>query len=53
MATPSIRIHYFTDVLCVWAYLAQVRLDELIKNYASDIELVIILCQSSPVPSTE
>lgn len=39
MATPSIRIHYFTDVLCVWAYLAQVRLDELIKNYASDIEI--------------
>lgn len=38
--TPSrIRIHYFTDVLCVWAYLAQVRLDELIKNNAADIEI--------------
>ena len=37
--SPRIRIHYFTDVLCVWAYLAQVRLDELIKNYSADIEI--------------
>ncbi|RLA19412.1 MAG: disulfide bond formation protein DsbA [Gammaproteobacteria bacterium] len=39
MTSPRLRIHYFTDVLCVWAYLAQVRLDELIKNYAADIEI--------------
>jgi len=37
--SPRIRIHYFTDILCVWAYLAQIRLDELIKNYSSDIEV--------------
>lgn len=39
MSSPRLRIHYFSDVLCVWAYLAQVRLDELIKNYADDIEI--------------
>ena len=39
MTSPRIRIHYFTDVLCVWAYLAQIRLDELIKNHSSDIEI--------------
>ena len=39
MASSRIRIHYFTDVLCVWAYLAQVRLDELIKNNSADIEI--------------
>lgn len=37
--SPRIRIHYFTDILCVWAYLAQIRLDELIKNYSTDIEV--------------
>ena len=37
--SSRIRIHYFTDVLCVWAYLAQIRLDELIKNYSSEIEI--------------
>lgn len=39
MTSPQIRIHYFSDVLCVWAYLAQVRLDELIKQYSSDINI--------------
>ncbi|WP_428356711.1 DsbA family oxidoreductase [Methyloprofundus sp.] len=39
MTTSPIRIHYFTDVLCVWAYLAQVRLDELIKKNSSDIDI--------------
>jgi len=37
--STRIRIHYFTDVLCVWAYLAQIRLDELIKNYSSEIDI--------------
>ena len=39
MTTPRIRIDYFTDVLCVWAYLAQIRLDELIKNFGQQIEV--------------
>lgn len=37
--SSKIRIHYFTDVLCIWAYLAQIRLDELIKNYSSEIDV--------------
>lgn len=37
--SSRIRIHYFTDVLCIWAYLAQIRLDELIKNYSSQIDV--------------
>ncbi|BCG63026.1 MAG: hypothetical protein methR_P0713 [Methyloprofundus sp.] len=39
MTSSRIRIHYFTDVLCVWAYLAQVRLDELINRHAADIDI--------------
>lgn len=39
MTLSRIRIHYFTDVLCVWAYLAQVRLDELIKQHSANIEI--------------
>jgi len=37
--STKIRIHYFSDILCIWAYLAQVRLDELLKNYTSQIEV--------------
>lgn len=36
--TP-IRIDYFSDVLCVWAYTAQVRLDELQRNFADRIDI--------------
>lgn len=40
MTPPErIRIHYFTDILCVWAYLAQIRLDELIKHHSSQVDI--------------
>ena len=38
-SSSRVRIHYFSDILCVWAYLAQIRLDEIIKNHSSQIEI--------------
>jgi len=32
-----IRILHFSDVLCIWAYIAQVRVDELKKNFPDDV----------------
>jgi predicted DsbA family dithiol-disulfide isomerase len=32
-------IEYFTDVLCVWAWIAQRRIDELIAQFGEAIEL--------------
>jgi predicted DsbA family dithiol-disulfide isomerase len=32
-----IRISYFSDVLCVWAYIAQIRLDELKSAFGDKI----------------
>ncbi len=34
-----IRISYFSDVLCVWAYIAQIRLDELVKNFPEQVAI--------------
>jgi len=34
-----IVIDYFTDVLCVWAWIAQPRLDELHRQYRHNVEL--------------
>jgi predicted DsbA family dithiol-disulfide isomerase len=34
-----IRIIYFSDALCVWAYIAQVRLDELKTTFQSQIAI--------------
>lgn len=35
-----VEITYFSDVLCIWAYAAEVRLDELRKNFADKINVV-------------
>jgi predicted DsbA family dithiol-disulfide isomerase len=34
-----IRIFYFSDVLCVWAYIAQIRLDELNSTFQDKISI--------------
>ncbi len=37
MSKPSVEILHYSDVLCVWAYVAQVRVDELRTNYADEV----------------
>ena len=34
-----IRIMHFSDALCVWAYVSQIRIDELLKNFAGSVQL--------------
>jgi len=36
---PPINVAYFSDVLCVWAYIAQIRLDQMRKDFAGQIDL--------------
>ena len=33
----TVQIDYFSDVLCIWAYLAQIRLDELRHTFGEQI----------------
>jgi len=37
--SDKIRISYFSDVLCVWAYIAQIRLDELKQHYKDKLDI--------------
>ena len=37
--SDRIHVSYFSDILCVWAYVAQIRLDELRKKHRRDIEV--------------
>ncbi len=32
-----VRIEYFSDVLCVWAYASQIRLDELLSHFGDQV----------------
>jgi predicted DsbA family dithiol-disulfide isomerase len=35
----TVKIEYFTDVLCVWAYLAQIRMDELKAEFTDEVDI--------------
>jgi len=35
----TVKIEYFTDVLCVWAYLAQIRMDELKTEFTDEVDI--------------
>lgn len=35
----KIVLEYYTDMLCVWAYFAQIKLDELKKEFADKIQI--------------
>ena len=37
MAQQVIRLTHFSDVLCVWAYIAQIRVDELRANFPDEL----------------
>jgi len=39
MSNQAIQISYFSDVLCVWAYVAQIRLEELKTKFQDKIEI--------------
>jgi predicted DsbA family dithiol-disulfide isomerase len=40
----EISVYYFSDVLCVWAYAAQARLNEVQKNFAGRIDVDMRFC---------
>ena len=35
--TKKVTVLYFTDILCVWAYIAQVRINELKVKFGSEV----------------
>ena len=50
MTSPEkIDVAYYTDILCVWAYVSEIRLTELKKQFESQIN---IQYRSSAVPIT-
>jgi len=39
VSKPVIDIEHFSDVLCVWAYIAQIRVDELQANFPHEVRI--------------
>lgn len=40
-----IAISHFSDVLCIWAYVAQIRISELCSEFGEQVELDYHFCQ--------
>ena len=45
--TP-VRISYYSDILCVWAYAAQRRLEQLVQTFGDDISIDAHFCSIFP-----
>ena len=41
---PVIDIEYFSDLLCVWAYIAQARIEELQANFGEQVQIHTRFC---------
>jgi len=50
--TP-VRISYFSDVLCVWAYAARRRVEELADNFSEKISIETYYCSVFPDAHTK
>lgn len=50
--TP-VRISYFSDVLCVWAYAARRRVEELADNFKTNINIETHYCSVFPDAHTK
>lgn len=45
---PKIEIAYYSDVLCIWAYVAERRLEELAREFGNKIEIDVRYCSVFP-----
>lgn len=43
-----VRVSYFSDVLCIWAYAAQRRLEELVLKFGEEISIDAHFCSVFP-----
>ncbi len=44
----AIRIQYFSDILCIWAYVAERRVEELATAFGGQIEIETRFCSVFP-----
>ncbi len=43
-----VRVTYFSDVLCIWAYIAQRRLEELVQKFGNELSIDAHFCSVFP-----
>jgi predicted DsbA family dithiol-disulfide isomerase len=49
-ATSAVRVTHYSDILCVWAYIGQARIDELAAGFPAEVEIETRFCSVFPDP---
>lgn len=44
----QVKIEYHSDILCIWAYVAQRRVEQLIRTFGDQIEVTAYFCSVFP-----
>ncbi len=44
----ALSISYFSDILCVWAYFAQIKLDQIRRDFGSQVKLLELAGEICP-----
>ena len=42
--TDKFTLTYYSDILCIWAYIAQARVDEVSKQFSDDVSIEYRFC---------
>ncbi|MGB5556812.1 MAG: DsbA family protein [Paracoccaceae bacterium] len=45
---PKVRVSYYSDVLCIWAYAAQRRLQQMVEEFGDQISIETRYCSVFP-----
>jgi len=44
MMAEKLTLSYYSDILCVWAYIAQARVDEVAENFSGQVSIEYRFC---------
>ncbi len=45
---PKPVVHHYSDVLCVWAYVSNIRFEKLMEKYAHQVDFELHFCSVFP-----
>ena len=45
---PTVRIDFYSDILCIWAYAAQRRVEQLFNQFGSSVQMEAHFCSVFP-----
>ncbi len=45
---PPVQVTYYSDILCIWAYIAERRIEELVETFGDEVSVEARFCSVFP-----